>query len=386
MRPDDPDRTKVALLDPLVGKVIAGRYRIELNIAAGGFGTIFRALDLESGRDVAIKLLHPKLTSDPAVIARFRREGAALGRLRDPHTVTAYDMGTTSDGALYIAMELLQGESLYQTFKELGALPWKRVVAIARAVCSSLAEAHALGIVHRDLKPANIHLEERGDERDYVKVLDFGIAKIIRGDTEIDNSDLTHAGQMIGTFDYMPPEQMVGGECTGQSDVFTLGVVMYEVIVGERPFGDPPTAASMLAALLSKTPIPPSVRAEVPPDLDRVILRCLDRNPIARFTVTQLAAELDRLLGGEDNTRFVDSGSLRSTTAKMDAMPGETDSNEGGATRIAPPPIMDEEHIITLEPDPITPDQALRDTRPTPKQKFIPTQTLPGIIPPKKKR
>ena len=303
MTSDDPDRTKVALLDPLVGTVVARRYRLEIHIAAGGFGAIYRALDLETGRDVAIKLLHQKLTNDRAAVARFRREGEALAQLRDPHTVTAYDVGETAEGALYIAMELLQGESLYSTYKQLGPLPWRRVCAIARAVCGSLAEAHALGIVHRDLKPANIHLEERGDERDYVKVLDFGIAKIIHGGP-LESSDLTHAGQMIGTFDYMPPEQMVGGECTGQSDIFTLGIVMYEMIGGMRPFGNALTAASMLAMLLTKIPEPLSAATDAPPELDRILERCLARKPEDRFAdVADLAAALDHLLGTDDAHR-----------------------------------------------------------------------------------
>jgi serine/threonine protein kinase len=299
MKPNDPDRTRVELLDPMIGVVIAKRYRIELKIASGGFGAIYRALDVPRDRDVALKLLHPRLANDPAVIARFRREGAALLRLRNPHTVSAYEVGETPDGALFIAMELLEGESLYDHFRELGPLQWRRMARIARAVCDALAEAHALGIVHRDLKPANIHLEERNGERDYVKVLDFGIAKIVQGGA-LENADLTHAGQMIGTFDYMPPEQMVGGECNGQSDIFTLGIVMYEMITGELPFGMAATASAMLAALVTKTPKPPSTRAECSPEMDRIVLRCLGRKPDDRYRdVGELATDLDRLVDGD---------------------------------------------------------------------------------------
>jgi serine/threonine-protein kinase len=218
---------------------------------------------------------------------------------------------------------------------------------IARAVCDSLAEAHALGIVHRDLKPANIHLEEHAGDRDYVKVLDFGIAKIVQGGA-LDNADLTHAGQMIGTFDYMPAEQMVGGECTGQSDIFTLGIVMYEMITGELPFGAQPTAALMLAALVSKTPRRPSALAECPPELDRIILRCLARKPDDRYRdVRELAGDLDQLLdGGEERTLL-----NRITTSQMDV------------------PVIDEPTLQT----PAVP-------------KFRPAATLPGVGPTKKKR
>ena len=365
MKPRDPDRTKVELLDPLLGITIAKRYRIELKIAAGGFGAIYRAIDLETGVDVAVKLLHPQLTSDPAVVERFKREGKALATLRDPHTVSAYALGQTRDGMLYIVMELLEGQTLHDRFHELGPLPWRKMVAIALDVCSALAEAHRLGIVHRDLKPANIHLGEGGT----VKVLDFGIAKIIHGGT-FEESELTHAGQMIGTFDYMPPEQMVGGECTGQSDIFTLGVVLYEMITGERPFGMPPSAASMLAALLHKTPRSMTELALVPAELDRIVLRCLARTAADRYaTVEALAAELDTLVGaqapGDERTRV---------HAVVDVA---LDDAFNGPTLRTPK--------LSREPtarDPELPGDELTwiDSRPR-LPKFNPAKTMPGIGP-----
>jgi len=345
MKPTDLDRTKVELLDPLIGQVIVGRYRIELKIAVGGFGAIYRALDLKADRDIALKLLHPRLTSDPSVIARFRREGAALRALENPHTVAALDVGETVDGMLYIAMELLEGESLFDHFKKRGPVPWKRMVQIARAVCDALAEAHGLGIIHRDLKPANIHLELRGGGG-FVKVLDFGIAKIVQGGA-LDNADLTHAGQMIGTFDYMSPEQMVAGECTGKTDIFTLGIVMYEMITGKLPFGAAPTAASMLHAMVTKTPRPPSALAEAPPELDRIILRCLARQPDDRYAdVAELIEDLDAVLAGGDEPTLIH----RITTARMQAAENP-----------------DEDTVVR-------------------KPKFMPASTLPGMGPPKKKR
>ena len=184
---------------------------------------------------------------------------------------------------------------------------------IARAVCDSLAEAHALGIIHRDLKPANIHLEPRGDGG-FVKVLDFGIAKIVQGGA-LDDADLTHAGQMIGTFDYMPPEQMVGGECTGQSDIYTLGIVMYEMITGELPFGAQPSAAKMLASIMATKVRPPSTLAEVPPELDRIILRCLARKPVDRYPdVGALSTDLDRVLDPVDEPTLVRPRFVAATT------------------------------------------------------------------------
>jgi serine/threonine-protein kinase len=288
--------------DPLLGGVFDRRFRIEAKIAAGGFGAIYRATHLKSGHEFALKVLHPNLTSDPRVVARFQREGAALIRLRDPHTITAYELGEAPDGTLYIVMELLRGESLYERYRVNGALPWRRVITIARAVCSSLAEAHTLGIIHRDLKPTNIHLEPRDNGEDFVKVLDFGIAKILQGsDSNIDNTELTHAGQMIGTLDYMSPEQMVGGLCAPSSDLYTLGIVMYEMIAGRKPYDDANSAAAALAAVLTTTPEPLSTRAVVPADVDRVVMRCLERTVGDRFqTAIELAAVIDDILAAGD--------------------------------------------------------------------------------------
>jgi tRNA A-37 threonylcarbamoyl transferase component Bud32 len=294
------ERTAVERRDPLLGEVFDRRFRVEARIAAGGFGAIYRATHLKSGHHFALKVLHANLTNDSGVVARFRREGAALTLLRDPHTITAYELGEADDGTLYIVMELLRGESLYERYRAKGRLPWQRVVAIARAVCSSLAEAHALGIIHRDLKPTNIHLEPRGNERDFVKVLDFGIAKILQ-DSDIDSSDLTQAGQMIGTLDYMSPEQMVGGMCTPASDIYTLGVVMYEMIAGRKPFHDANSAAAALASVLTMTPPRLATQAVVTPDVDRVVMRCLERQHTDRFqSAIELATALDEILPGDE--------------------------------------------------------------------------------------
>ena len=293
--PDAGDQTVVERIDPRVGSVIDKRYRVEFRLAAGGFGAIYKATHIKSGHVVALKVLHREMASDPRVVARFRREGDALTSLRDPHTITAYEIGEDASGALFIVMELLHGESLYERFRGRGPLPWKQVAAIGHAICSSLAEAHARGIVHRDLKPANIHLEPRAGEPDYVKVLDFGIAKIINGGGG-DNADLTNAGQMIGTFDYMSPEQMVG-ECTTRSDIYTLGVLMYEMICGVRPFDDVAGPTSLLAALITRTPPRLSSRANVPADLDDIVMRCLEKEPSARYPdVLALQRDLHRVL------------------------------------------------------------------------------------------
>src|SRR5215831_134458 len=213
--------------DPRIGTWL-DRYLIEERIATGGFAAIYRARTA-SGLAVALKVLHPRLTRDPAMVARFHREGTTLTQLHDPHTVTTLAVGQTGDGVPYIAMELLTGESLQERLAREHRLPWHAAVEIAQAVCSSLAEAHALGIVHRDLKPGNIHVESRGGA-ELVKVIDFGIARIAPGSAADDGMELTRTGHMIGTCDYMSPEQIVGDRCTPASDIYSLGVVLYEML------------------------------------------------------------------------------------------------------------------------------------------------------------
>jgi serine/threonine protein kinase len=306
---DANDRTTVQLRDPLVGTVLDQRFRIDFQLAAGGFGAIYQATDVHSKAEVALKVLHTKLARDPNVIERFRREAATLSNLCNPHTIRAYEFGEAPDGTLYIVMELLHGESLYQQYHAKGPLPWRRMVHIARGVCTSLAEAHAYGIVHRDLKPANIHLETHGGDPDFVKVLDFGIAKIVHGASQ-ERTELTQAGQMIGTVDYMSPEQMVGGEMTGRSDIYTLGTVMYEMISGRMPFADAQTATAILAAVLTRTPEPLSHHTPVPPALDEIVARCLERDPQKRYTEI---GELDDALA-----RVAAVGQRASAPARLD--------------------------------------------------------------------
>ncbi len=309
----DQERTRSGIVDPLIGAVLDRRYRIEYRLAAGGFGAIYRALHVITGRPVALKVLHAKLATEPDVVARFRREAAALAQLRSQHTITAYDFGQTSDGMLYIVMELLQGETMWERFEALGPFPWRKLVAIMRQVCSSLAEAHALGIVHRDLKPTNIHLEPVSGNPDFVKVLDFGIAKILHG-SSLDHSDLTKSGTVVGTFDYMAPEQMVGAATTGQSDIYTRGIVMYEMLTGERAFGQPETPAQMLAAMLSTVPRAISNFCDAPPELDDVILKCLDKEPAKRYRdVLELADALDQVIAMDDTKTEIGAPMVRMT-------------------------------------------------------------------------
>ena len=280
-----------------INQVLNNRFKVESKIGEGGFGAVYRGTQLATGRKVALKLLHPEMTKDENLVARFRREGMVLCNLRDAHTITTYDFDQTPDGTLYIAMELLEGKSLHQIFHEQAPLEWKRVFKILTEMCSSLAEAHSQGIVHRDLKPENIYLETRPGNPEFVKILDFGIAKVMRGDSiDPQSPQLTATGQTLGTLEYMSPEQLMGKALDGRSDVYALGVVAYEMITGRLPFPDAKGPAGLITAQLKQPPQPPSVanpKAKLPPEADRIILKCLEKDKNNRYAdVTALAEAL----------------------------------------------------------------------------------------------
>jgi eukaryotic-like serine/threonine-protein kinase len=290
--------------DPFIGQVLNNRFRIESKIGEGGFGAVYRGTQTATGRKVALKLLHPEMTADDNLVARFRREGLVLCNLRDAHTITTYDFDQTPDGTLYIAMELLEGKSLHEVFHANPPLAWRRVCKILIAMCSSLAEAHGQGIVHRDLKPENIYLETRGGHPDFVKILDFGIAKVMRGDAlDPQSQQLTATGQTLGTLEYMSPEQLMGKALDGRSDVYALGVLGYEMMTGRLPFPDAKGPAGLITAQLKQTPAPPSkANAQLPPGVDRILLRCLEKDIAKRFAdVSALASALADLLQSESS-------------------------------------------------------------------------------------
>ena len=323
--------------DLYVGQTLNNRFKVESKIGEGGFGAVYRGTQLATGRKVALKLLHPEMTKDENLVARFRREGMVLCNLRDAHTITTYDFDATPDGTLYIAMELLEGKSLHQIFHEQAPLEWKRVFKILTEMCSSLAEAHAQGIVHRDLKPENIYLENRPGNPEFVKILDFGIAKVMRGDSiDPQSPQLTATGQTLGTLEYMSPEQLMGKALDGRSDVYALGVVAYEMITGRLPFPDAKGPAGLITAQLKQTPQPPSTanpKANLPPAADRVILKCLEKDKNNRYTdvsalsfaltevVTHTSNELQSLSASNSSGRLAGADLLETRRGDMPNLP-----------------------------------------------------------------
>jgi serine/threonine-protein kinase len=354
--------------DPLVGTIVNDRYKIQAKLAFGGFGSIYRATQASNNRRVAIKVMHPELSKDRNLVARFRREAVALCSLRDEHTVTTYELDQMPDGRLFIVMELLEGRNLLEQFRSSGPLPWRRVLGIARAVCGSLAEAHARGIVHRDLKPANIFLEQRGGN-DFVKVLDFGIAKIRQGSDleEDEEAELTVAGQAIGTLEYMAPEQLMGGKCDGRTDLYSLGVVIYEMIVGRRPFAAAGVVELLTAQVAQKAP-KPGLFVPLPGAVSEIVLRCLERDESARYPdADALAVAIDEV--------------LRQSDVELLATRTSTTRGHLPARKVTTGPVA---HLGPPAPRPsiaATPPQGLEHAPPAPWPGDAPTQPtlMPGL-------
>ncbi|MGH9184049.1 MAG: protein kinase domain-containing protein [Acidimicrobiales bacterium] len=264
------------------GHVVAGRYRLVRELARGGMAQVWEAVDDVLTRPVAIKILAPTLASDETFVTRFRQEAVAAARLSHPHIVSIYD--TCGGGEVEaIVMELVRGTTLRQLLDERAPLPVGRAVEIATQVADALGHAHDHGLVHRDIKPGNILLAD-----DRVLVADFGIAKAAAG-----AADLTDAGQVIGTARYLSPEQVHGGAVDARSDVYALGVVLYEMLCGCPPFGGD-SATAVAVARLTTDPAPPrQLRADLPIELDQVVRRALARQPEQRYAT---AAELEGAL------------------------------------------------------------------------------------------
>ncbi len=264
----------------LVGRTLA-HYRINTAIGAGGMGEVYRATDAKLGREVALKVLPPDMARDPERLARFQREARALAALNHPHIVTIYSV-EEFDGVHFLTMELVEGESLDHRIPE-GGLLVQQIVEIASALADALAAAHDKGIVHRDLKPANVMVTEEGR----VKVLDFGLAKEIRAanssDATMTSAGHTEAGLVMGTPRYMSPEQIAGRTLDHRTDIFSLGIILYEMSTGRRPFAGTSSAELASAILRDTPPLVTDVRANLPADLARIIQRCLEKSAADRF-------------------------------------------------------------------------------------------------------
>ena len=279
--------------DPLLGQVLGERYRILTRIGAGGMGTVYRAEHIVLCKRVAVKVLRPELSLEEELVRRFQREAIAASQIGQENIVDVTDFGRTARGELYFVMEELDGESLRQILASCGPLPVDRALRILSQLCRALAAAHARGIVHRDLKPDNVVVVQRTDGSELVKVVDFGVSQSGPGG----GGRITRAGMILGTPEYMAPEQGTSAMVDHRADVYGFGVLAYEMFTGKPPFHGE-TSLGTLLAHQTLLPQPPSRhRPDIPADVDVLIVRALAKRPDARQqTMLEMATELTRVL------------------------------------------------------------------------------------------
>jgi eukaryotic-like serine/threonine-protein kinase len=284
--------------DGFVGRVLAGRYRVVSLLGSGGMGSVYRAEHVHMQKSVAVKILHRHMTTNLEVVARFEREAVAAGRIEHPNVTAALDFGKLDDGSFYLALEYVEGKNLGDVM-DLGAMAPERALKITRQIADGLAAAHAAGIVHRDLKPDNVLLVDRDGATDFVKMLDFGIAKLHQ-DEGSGHRPLTQIGTIFGTPQYMSPEQGQGRAVDGRSDLYALGVMLYEMLAGKLPFD-----ADDLIVLITRhvTEPPPPLPETVPEPVRALVSDLLEKKPEARVQSAALLVErIDELSGGLPRT------------------------------------------------------------------------------------
>jgi hypothetical protein len=332
--------------DPRLGTVVAGRYRLILRLGSGGMGTVYEAEQLTTRKRLAVKILQAGLGRIEIIRRRFEREALAASRLDHPNIVSVADFGVTEDNGLFLAMELVRGHSLGDVL-ERGRLSPRRAVLITRQILQALAHAHAAGIVHRDLKPDNVMVLDTGAseaERDHVKLLDFGIAKLI-GDAELEagGEKLTQAGVAFGTPEYMAPEQAMGEQVDARADLYALGIMLFEMLAGRRPF----EASDKVALLrLQINKLPPTL-AQVAPDaassplFETLIARTLAKKREDRYaSADEMLAAFDR--AALDFLAPVETNAVRAATATDIIRAG----GRAAATQAGLPQVLAERRVL----------------------------------------
>jgi serine/threonine-protein kinase len=321
-------------LDPLVGRWIGGRFQITSLIARGGMAAVYRAEQAPFGRVCAVKLLGPDQAgagdASWALDRRFALESTITAGLNHPNIVTVFDCGRTEDGIHYLAMEYLTGRTLLRAIREAGGLSEPRAVHIARQVCQALGAAHAVGVVHRDVKPANVFLVEGHMDPDLVKLLDFGLVTRFAGER---GEDLTEKNLLLGSPRYMAPEQIRGEAVDARTDVYALGVVLYEMVTGRAPF-EGPGSGRVLAAHLDEAVPPMRTRdgGTPSPRLEQVVRRCLEKRPDRRFaSMDEVRCALESTLAQPPAPAPRTSGAGR----QRGALPGPRESAIAGALAVA---------------------------------------------------
>jgi len=309
----------------LVGSIIAERYHVMKKLGEGGMGQVYLAEHVKMGRKSAVKVMNPGMVNDADAISRFNREAANASRINHPNVAGIYDFGETSDGLIYLAMEFIEGQSLTSLVESKGALPPERAAEIVRQAAEGLQVAHDMGIVHRDLKPDNIMIAKGRNDSDLVKVVDFGIAKAAGAE----NQKVTKTGLVVGTPEYMSPEQLAGDKLDGGSDIYSLALVAFNVFTGKLPFQAESAQESMIMRLTDEPKTLADMKPDVawPPDVQRVMRKALERRREDRYTSAQK-------FGQElwDAVNRMPKQALAGATQMVGAMDGAT------AVMTAPPP------------------------------------------------
>jgi tRNA A-37 threonylcarbamoyl transferase component Bud32 len=387
--------------DPELGTVIADRYRIVELLGEGGMGAVYKAEHLQLAKMVAIKLLRPEISSRKDADARFQREAMAGARLQHPNVVGVLDFGTRDDGGMFLVMELLQGDSLRDLLDRETRLPWPRAVHIARQVLRGLAHAHDQGVIHRDIKPENIHLSHDGEDPDVAKLIDFGIAMLIAGEGA--DVRLTAAGLAVGTPTYLAPEQAVGGKLGEPTDLYSLSVVLYEMLAGRPPFVSDEPVRLLTAHAMTSPPTFGEVapEASVPGAIEAVVMRGLAKTWSERITsAADYIAALDEARRAA-GLNIASTGAIRlptplpippagtppvgvpTSTAPAPAVPAADTASSArvlpmaAPALVAPPPPAPAPPAPAPMPPPVTTEQvATAGWRPTKKQ----LQVIGGVL------
>jgi serine/threonine protein kinase len=336
--------------DPLVGTTINGKFEVHGVLANGGMGRIYRGEQVPLGRSVAIKVLHSKYTSsqeDPAFQRRFFLEASILSKLQHPNIVTVFDYGRIAgleDESYFMAMEFLVGETLHRRLRALGALPPVEAIGLVRQIAKGLREAHRQGVVHRDLKPSNIMMVPENDGTEIVKVLDFGLVKVLADESE----ELTKEGTFLGSPRYMSPEQIAHGKVDHRTDVYSLGIILYHCLCGRTPFENENSVHTLMAHL--QLPVPPmrerNPAIDVPAPLEAFVRRCLEKDPNGRPSTMEdflrglkeceIALGLVPASASPSGSFSTGSGALLAVPPPLPADPTGSQSWVRGATAVAP--------------------------------------------------